>query len=122
MNRWAFDHAYAMIEEFNMGRSEAFRQAYLVRDLIEALGQGEVVFQYKKQDGELREARGTLCRGISAVYDAYEYKTDGQDGSKYPKLEITYWDLDREAFRSFSIARLEPQIKRIKKGTTNFAN
>ena len=106
MNRWVFDHAYAMMEEFNMNRSDAFRQAYLVWDLVDALGQGIAVFEYEKKDGSLRKAKGTLCKGVSAEYDAYEYKTDSLDNDKYPNLEIKYWDLDKEAFRAFSAARL----------------
>lgn len=106
MKRWVFDHANAMMEEFNMKRSDAFMQAYLVRDLLDALGQGIAVFEYEKKDGSLRKAKGTLCKGVSAEYDAYEYKTDSLDNDKYPNLEIKYWDLDKEAFRAFSAARL----------------
>ena len=106
MNRWVFDHAYAMIEELNMGRSEAFRQAYLVRELLVALGQGEVVFEYVKQNGDERKARGTLCKGISEKYDAYKYK-DKVNRDSYGKLDIAYWDLDKEGFRNFSIANVK---------------
>ena len=88
MNRWVFDHANAMIEELNMDRSEAFRRAHLARELVAALGQG------------------TLCKGVSEKYDAYEYKTDSHDKDKYSKLDIPYWDLDKEAFRNFSAARV----------------
>jgi len=107
MNRWVFDHAYAMMEEFNMNRSDAFRQAYLVWDLVDALGQGIAVFEYEKKDGSLRKAKGTLCKGVSDGYDAYEYKEkDKENRDCYPKLDIKYWDLDREAFRNFSVARV----------------
>ena len=101
-----FDYANAMIEEFNIGRSEAFRRAHLSRELVEALGNGIVVFEYEKQDGSPRLAQGTLCKGVSEKYDAYEYKKDSQDNDKYPKLDIPYWDLDKEAFRNFSVARV----------------
>lgn len=107
MKRWVFDHAYAMMDEFNMNRSEAFRQAYLVKDLLDALGQGIVVFEYEKKDGSVRRALGTLCKGVSAEYDAYEYKEkDKENRDCYPKLDIPYWDLDRQAYRNFSAARL----------------
>ena len=106
MKRWVFDHAYAMIEELNMGRSEAFRQAYLVRELLVALGQGEVVFEYVKKNGDERKARGTLCKGISEKYDAYKYK-DKVNRDGYGKLDIAYWDLDKEGFRNFSIANVK---------------
>ena len=105
---WVFDHANEMIEEFNMGRSEAFRQAYLVHDLLEALGQGEVTFLYEKKDGNDRTARGTRCRGISERYDNYHYGDDPRKKKdKYLRLEQSYWDLDKQSFRSFSIASVK---------------
>lgn len=105
---WVFDHANEMIEEFNMGRSEAFRQAYLVHDLLEALGQGEVTFRYEKKDGNDRLARGTRCRGISEQYDNYHYGDDPRKKKdKYLRLEQSYWDLDKQSFRSFSIASVK---------------
>ena len=105
---WVFDHANEMIEEFNMGRSEAFRQAYLVHDLLEALGQGVVTFRYEKKDGNDRLARGTRCRGISERYDNYHYGDDSRKKKdKYLRLEQSYWDLDKQSFRSFSIASVK---------------
>lgn len=105
MNAWVFDHANEMIEELNMERSAAFRQAYLVYDLLEKLGEGVVAFEYEKKDGTSRRALGTLCKGVSAQYDAYEYK-DKEKRDCYPRLEFAYWDLDRAMFRSFSIERV----------------
>ena len=116
MKRWVFDHANAMMEEFNMKRSDAFMQAYLVRDLLDALGQGIAVFEYEKKDGSLRKAKGTLCKGVSDGYDAYEYKTDSLDNDKYPKLDISYWDLDKEAFRTFSVANVKRIVEVVIKG------
>ena len=108
MNRWVFDHAYAMMDEFNMNRSEAFRRAHLARELVVALGQGVVTFQYEKKNGEERRARGTLCKGVSDEYDAYEYKEkDKENRDNYSKLDIPYWDLDKEAFRNFSVVNVK---------------
>ena len=96
LNRWVFDHAYMLAGEFNLSRSEAFRRAHLAKELLDALGRGEVYFEYEKKDG-------TLHHGISAKYDNYEYKTGETAGDKYAKLDISYWDLDIGGFRSFSI-------------------
>lgn len=107
-NAWVLDHAYAMMEEFNMDRSEAFRQAHLVCNLLEKLGEGEVTFRYEKKDSNDRLARGTLCHGISAEYDNYHYGDDSRKKKdKYLRLEQSYWDLDKQAFRSFSIASVK---------------
>ena len=107
MNRWAFSLANRLMEEENVSRKVAFQQAHLTRELLEALGRGEVRFVYEKQDGTLREARGTLCHGISEAFDNYVYKTDLTEKDYDTQLTFTYWDLDREAFRSFAAMQLE---------------
>ena len=107
MNRWAFSLANRLMEEENVSRKVAFQQAHLTRELLEALGRGVVTFRYVKQDGTLRTARGTLCHGISEAFDNYEYKTDLTEKDNDTQLTFTYWDLDREAFRSFAAMQLE---------------
>ena len=102
MRRFAFDVANAILENGCMGRSEALRQGHLTSKLLEELGRGEVRFVYQKKDGTLREARGTLCHGISEAFDNYEYKMDSLVSECAPGLWFQYWDLDREAFRTFS--------------------
>ena len=105
-NAWVFDHANEMIEEFNMERSVAFRQAYLVYDLLEKLGEGVVAFEYEKKDGTSRRALGTLCKGIDPVFDAYVYKNDVKTNQHAESLNFTYWDLKKKGFRTFSAARI----------------
>ena len=112
MNRWVFDHAYAMMDEFNMNRSEAFRRAHLARELVVALGQGKVVFEYEKKDGTLRLARGTLCKGIDPTTPTRP--PQGEASVTPPRrrrrepdsLNFTYWDLEKHGFRTFSAARI----------------
>ena len=107
MNRWAFILANRLMDEENVSRKVAFQQAHLTRELLEALGQGVVTFRYVKQDGTKREARGTLRHGISEAFDNYEYKTDATEKDYDTQMTFTYWDLDREAFRSFAAMQLE---------------
>ena len=112
MNRWVFDHANAMMDEFNMNRSEAFRRAHLARELLEQLGQGKVTFQYEKQNGDLREAMGTLRWGIDPTTPTRP--PQGEDSVTSPRrrrrepdsLNFTYWDLEKHGFRTFSAARI----------------
>ena len=104
--RWAFTVANAILEDGCMGRSEAFRQAHLACELLDALGRGEVRFVYQKKNGERREARGTLCHGISEAYDNYDYKTDSLIAECSLGMTFQYWDLDCEAFRTFSADRV----------------
>lgn len=103
MNGWTLDVANELMSARGLSRREAFRQAWACRRLLEALAQGVVEFQYRKMNGEVRRARGTLCRGVSERFDSYVPKTERKAAVEdYPKLEFAYWDLDREAFRCFS--------------------
>ena len=107
LRKWAFYFANRLMNEYNLTRKAAFKQAFLTLKLMDALGRGEVRFVYEKQDGTLREARGTLCHGISEAFDNYKYKTDVTDNDRDTGTNLTYWDLDREAFRSFSVLKLK---------------
>ena len=107
LRKWAFYFANRLMNEYDLTRKAAFKQAFLTLKLMDALGRGEVRFVYEKQDGTLREARGTLCHGISEAFDNYKYKTDVTDNDRDTRTNLTYWDLDREAFRSFSVLKLK---------------
>ena len=108
MDRWTLELANWLMIEKDMTRREAFLKAHLVRRLLDGLGQGVVVFQYRKENGEIRQARGTLCPGISEDFDHYEYKRDDSDAfSRADERGVyVYFDLDRNAFRSFATWRL----------------
>ena len=106
LGAWVCDLANLLMEEECVTRSDAFKRAYLVRDLLENLGQGKVTFQYMKQNGESREAMGTLRMGIDPKFDAYEYKEDVKTNQHADSLNFTYWDLEKKGFRTFSAARV----------------
>ena len=108
MDRWTLELANWLMSERDMTRREAFLKAHLVRRLLDGLGQGVVVFQYRKENGEIRQARGTLCPGVSEDYDRYEYKRDDSDAfiRADERGVYVYFDLDRRAFRSFATWRL----------------
>ena len=108
MSSWTLELANWLVNEKDMTRREAFQKAHLVRRLLDGLGQGVVVFQYRKENGEIRQARGTLCPGVSEDFDHYEYKRDDSDAfSRADERGVyVYFDLDRRAFRSFATWRL----------------
>ena len=108
MDRWTLELANWLMSEKDLERREAFLKAHLVRRLLDGLGQSVVVFQYRKENGEIRQARGTLCPGVSEDYDRYEYKRDDSDAfSRADERGVyVYFDLDRRAFRSFAAWRL----------------
>ena len=108
MSSWTLELANWLMSEKDLERREAFLKAHLARRLLDGLGQGVVVFQYRKENGEIRQARGTLCPGVSEDYDRYEYKRDDSDAfSRADERGVyVYFDLDRRAFRSFATWRL----------------
>ena len=108
LNRWTLELANWLMIEKDLERREAFLKAHLTRRLLDGLGQGVVVFQYRKENGEIRQARGTLCPGVSEDFDHYEYKRDDSDAfSRADERGVyVYFDLDRRAFRSFAAWRL----------------
>ena len=93
-------------------RSKAFKCAHAIYRLTNELAKGLLEFSYMKDDGTLRHARGTLCDGVSDRFDEWKRKQaekpkDKKAESKNkPREIITYWDLDKEGFRSFRADRL----------------
>ena len=105
-NRWVFDCANRLMADEGMERKAAFRQAVRAYHLLEQLGKGEVRFEYLKVNGEKRHARGTLCHGISAEFDNYEFKNDKPDVGQTDFGIIAYFDLDKNEFRCLHIRNL----------------
>ena len=105
-NRWVFDCANRLMTDEGMERKAAFRQTVRAYHLLELLGKGEAEFEYLKVNGEKRHARGTLCRGISAEFDNYEFKNDKPDVGQTGFGIIVYFDLDKNEFRCLHIRTL----------------
>ena len=76
------------------------------QQLLTRLGSGKVWFVYRKEDGTVREAQGTLCPGISTEFDSYELKGSKKKADKWPTETFTYWDLEKQDFRTFKASRL----------------
>lgn len=70
----------------------------LSEEIRKKLHQGEVVFTFLKSDGTIREARGTLQESFlkDKLGNVYSKKTSS------PKVQV-FWDLDKNAWRSFTI-------------------
>ena len=104
--RWVMSLANYLQWDCDLPQREAAERAHLARELLCQLGRGEVVFTYRKADGWLRRARGTLCVGLSTEFDHYApsgrlIKREQADGDL-----LTYWDLDRRSWRSFHARNL----------------
>ena len=77
---------------------EAMKQAWLVLKLKAALKKGIVKFMYTKLNGEVRTAWGTLKNGLIP-------ETKGTERKKNESL-VTYYDNEKQAYRSFKVANL----------------
>lgn len=72
-----------------------------IKDIKDALKKGVVTFQFKKNDGTIRTAKGTTNLGI--INENYSFK--GGDGpEKYGYT--SYWDVEKGDWRCFSDNRL----------------
>lgn len=76
---------------------------YFVR-LRKNLKDGIVEFRYSKQDGSLRDAKGTLHELL--IPDDKKPKGDMSDSAAKPNYKsIAYFDLDKQEWRAFSIEK-----------------
>ena len=101
-----------LVNKRGFDRSKAFKCAHAIYRLTNELAKGLLEFSYIKDDGTLRHARGTLCDGVSNRFDEWKRKQAEKPKDKKAKAKnkpreiITYWDLDKEGFRSFRADRL----------------
>lgn len=64
-----------------------------------------VRFQFKKKDGSLREAVGTLNRDKMVQQDGSLWEPLGEARPDVPTL-VKYWDLTVQSWRSFNVFNL----------------
>ena len=64
-----------------------------------------VRFQFKKKDGSLREAVGTLKREKMVQPDGTLWEPVGEARPEVPTL-VKYWDLTVQSWRSFNVFNL----------------
>lgn len=92
--------AWAIIKSAQVTNiSEALKLAWKAIKLKVAMTKAVVKFQFRKANGEIRTAFGTL----QSEYISYESKGTTR---KPCYSTVAYWDTEKHAFRSFSIANL----------------
>lgn len=98
-----FKMAHAMLRKAEVNTlSEALRQAWKAMKLHANMLVGQVRFTFRKVSGEIREAIGTL-------YNIdYTPKTpaNGKPRKERPVDVVCYFDVEKNAFRSFCAANL----------------
>lgn len=65
-----------------------------IEKLIEDMRHGVVTFSYRKKDGSIRSAVGTLCE------DYFSYERKGSESSR-PAGLVSYWDMEAGGWRCF---------------------
>ena len=101
-----------LVHHRGIDRSKAFKMAHAFYKAMEKLAKGLVEFYYLKDDGSIRHARGTLCDGVSEKFDEWKRKQAEKPKDKAKESEdsvkqvVKYWDVDKEAFRSFKAENL----------------
>jgi len=74
--------------------SDALRMVWKAAKLQIKLAAGEVRFQYRKINGEIRQAVGTLKNMVD------------ENTSAFNSTAMFYFDVEKRGFRSFAIANL----------------
>ena len=99
---WVMLLAHSLEDREPLSWKEAVKKAWLTMRLLHALGRGVVRFAYRKEDGSLRKAVGTLCRGVCEGFDDYKGRNgkNPRDNSNTDGTYV-YWDLERNSFRAF---------------------
>lgn len=75
--------------------SECLKRAWQVYKLAKAMKTKTVQFFYQKVNGEVRQAFGTMAEEV--IHD----KVKGTDIRRKNEDLLTYWDTEKESFRSF---------------------
>lgn len=92
--------AWRFVREYGFTMSEALKQAWMQFKLRSQMTKGVVRFFYKKVDGTLREAYGTLDTSL------FDYVSKNSEGFTRRGDCFLYWDIEKNAFRRFKIYNL----------------
>lgn len=90
--------SWMLVKVYGFSMADAMKQAWKVLKLKAALKKGVVKFIYTKLNGEIRTAWGTLKEGLIP-------ETKSTERKKNESL-ITYYDNEKQAYRSLKIANL----------------
>jgi hypothetical protein len=77
-----------------------------IEELKNKLQEGILVFSYVKKNGENRLARGTTSKDYIESKTSYRFPEESNSRVKKENL-ITYFDLDKNEWRSFNFEQFE---------------
>lgn len=85
----AFKRAWAIVKESSVSFSEALQMAWKAYRLTRRMLTDKVEFAFRKMNGEIRKAIGTLNIEFERKSDSEQFKS------------VVYFDVEKQAFRSF---------------------
>ena len=77
-----------------------------IKDLRNALNEGLVHFEFIKKDGTKRYARGTTSPDLIPTDDTPKNKRTPEQQAAYNRQTVTFYDIDKKAWRSMRIDAL----------------
>lgn len=89
--------SWMLVKKYGFTMAEAMKQAWAIAKLRKAMRNHVVEFFFKKTDGSIRQAFGTLMDGRVP-------QTAG--ARKAADTCVTYWDVEKEAWRCFKKVNL----------------
>lgn len=92
--------AWQFVKRNGIELSEALKKAWQVFKLKAKMAKGIVRFYFRKVDGTIREAYGTLRTDLIPQTDSTS------DGRKKNDTVQSYYDTERQSFRCFKLANL----------------
>lgn len=96
-----FRIAHSILKRTQVGSfSEALRLAWKAIKIYAGMLMGEVTFTFRKANGEIRKAVGTLCNVD------YHPTSGGNNRKERPAETICFWDVEKHGFRSFNASTL----------------
>lgn len=87
--------AWKMVKENDFTMSEAMKLAWSLYKMTQRLKDGVVKFSFKKKDGSIREAVGTLQNDVIAPH------LKGGERTSNVTDTVIYFDVEAQGFRSF---------------------
>lgn len=91
--------AWQFVKRNGMTLAEALKKAWQVFKLKAQMTKGIVRFYFRKVDGTIREAYGTLRADLMP-------EIKGEDNRRKNDTVQTYFDTERQEFRCFKLANL----------------
>lgn len=110
MQQRVMHYAHILYKTGEYSWSDALKIAWTIHYLRHYLTRGVVRFTFTKQSGERREARGTLCPELIPPSRTPKgiVQAEIEQGLRQPDYSsIAYYDLDKEAWRAFSICNVK---------------